>query len=82
MSENCGPGTKIGKLMELLDLQINEGGLVTLRTHLRSLIEDRYAQLEKIDQREWGNMKIAFFQKQTRDPDCIGRAGLTADFAD
>ncbi|MHC4907150.1 MAG: hypothetical protein ACYTBW_02655 [Planctomycetota bacterium] len=47
--------------MELLDLQINEGGMVTLRTHLRSLIEDNYANLEKIDQREWGNMKIAFF---------------------
>jgi 16S rRNA (guanine(966)-N(2))-methyltransferase RsmD len=65
MSENCGPGTKIGKLMELLDLQINEGGMVTLRTHLRSLIEDNYANLEKIDQREWGNMKIAFFQKNS-----------------
>jgi 16S rRNA (guanine(966)-N(2))-methyltransferase RsmD len=65
MSENCGPGTKIAKLMELIDLQVNEGGMVTLRTHLRSLIEDRYANLEKIDQREWGNMKIAFFQKQS-----------------
>ena len=67
MSENCGPGTQIGKLMELLNPQINEGGLVTLRTHLRSLIDDRYGELEKIDQREYGNMKIAFFQKQSRD---------------
>ncbi|MHC5116370.1 MAG: hypothetical protein ACYSQY_04810 [Planctomycetota bacterium] len=77
MSENCGPGTKIGKLMELLDLQINEGGMVTLRTHLRSLIEDNYANLEKIDQREWGNMKIAFFQKQSRDSHGVGV--VTAD---
>ena len=69
MSENCGPGTKIAKLMELLDLQINEGGLVTLRTYLRSYIEERYGELEKIDQREWGNMKIAFFQKQKQTAD-------------
>jgi 16S rRNA G966 N2-methylase RsmD len=68
MSENCGPGTKIAKLMELIDLQVNEGGMVTLRTHLRSLIENRYANLEKIDQREWGNMKIAFFRKQQGSP--------------
>lgn len=72
MSENCGPGTKIAKLMELLDLQINEGGLVTLRTHLRSYIDDHYVSLEQIDLREWGNMKIAFFQKQKQ----------TANFAD
>jgi 16S rRNA (guanine(966)-N(2))-methyltransferase RsmD len=64
MSENCGPGSQVAHLMELLDLQINAGGLVVLRTHLRSCVEDRYADLEKIDQREWGNMKIAFFQKQ------------------
>lgn len=66
MSENCGLGSKVAKLMELLDLQINEGGLVILRTHLRSFIDDRYADLEKIDQREWGNMKIAFFQKRPK----------------
>jgi len=55
MSDNCGPGTKIADLMELIDTQ----------THLRAAIEDRYANLEKTDQREWGNMKIAFFQKRS-----------------
>jgi 16S rRNA (guanine(966)-N(2))-methyltransferase RsmD len=63
MSENCGPGSIVAQIMELLDLQINEGGLVILRTHLRSIIDDRYANLEKIDQREYGNMKLAFFEK-------------------
>ena len=71
MSENCGQGSKIAKLMELIDLQINEGGLVTLRTHLRSYIDDRYGELEKIDHREWGNMKIAFFQKQKQTTEDI-----------
>ncbi|MDH4202193.1 MAG: RsmD family RNA methyltransferase [Phycisphaerae bacterium] len=77
MSENCGPDTQVAKLMELLDLQINEGGLVTLRTHIRSYIDDRYGELEQIDLREWGNMKIAFFQKQSRDSH---GAGIAADF--
>lgn len=65
MSRNCGPGTKVGKLMELIDQQVKEGALVVLRTHLRSLVDDRYGQLEMIDKREWGNMKIAFFEKRS-----------------
>ncbi|MCD6175331.1 MAG: 16S rRNA (guanine(966)-N(2))-methyltransferase RsmD [Planctomycetes bacterium] len=79
MSDNCSPGTKIGDLMELIDTQLNKGGMVTLRTHLRSLINNRYGDLEKTDQREWGNMKIAFFQKQSRDSD---GAGIAPDFTD
>jgi len=81
MSENCGTGTKVGQLMELIALQVNPGGLVTLRTHLRSYIEDRYGDLEKIDQREWGNMKIVFFQKH-ETPEIFGVEDETADFTD
>ena len=64
MSQNCGPGSAIAKLMELIATQLNKGGMVTLRTHLRSYIDDHYGELRKIDQREWGNMKIVFFQKE------------------
>ncbi|MHC5082769.1 MAG: hypothetical protein ACYTET_02355 [Planctomycetota bacterium] len=51
-------------MMEIIDLQVNNGALVTLRTHLRSFIEERYGELVQVDLREWGNMKIAFFEKQ------------------
>lgn len=67
MSRNCGPGTKVGKLMEMIDQQVKEGAMVVLRTHLRSLVEDRYGQLEIVDKREWGSMKIAFFEKRTQE---------------
>jgi 16S rRNA (guanine966-N2)-methyltransferase len=63
MSTNCGAGSKVAKMMELIETQVNIGGIVTLRTHLRSYIEDAYGGLARIDQREWGNMKITFFQK-------------------
>jgi len=65
MSRNCAPGTKVGKLMEMIALQVKPGGMVILRTHLRSLVEDRYAHLHAVDQREWGTMKIIFFENQT-----------------
>jgi 16S rRNA (guanine966-N2)-methyltransferase len=63
MSTHCGAGSQVAKLMNLLDTQVNESGLVTLRTHLRSYVENAYGRLVQIDQREWGNMKITFFQK-------------------
>lgn len=63
MSTNCGAGSKVAKMMELIGTQVNKGGVVTLRTHLRSYIEQAYGELVRIDLREWGNMKIAFFQK-------------------
>lgn len=63
LSRNCGPETSVGKLMELINSQVNEGAMVVLRTHLRSLVEDRYGNLTAIDKREWGSMKIGFFEK-------------------
>ena len=69
MSTNCGAGSKVAKMMELIETQVNKGGIVTLRTHLRSHIEQSYGQLAQIDLREWGNMKIAFFQKPADDKD-------------
>ncbi len=63
MSTNCAAGSQVAKMMELIATQVNKGGMVTLRTHLRSHIEDAYGELQQVDLREWGNMKIAFFQK-------------------
>lgn len=63
MSTNCVRGSQVAKLMDLIETQVNKGGMVTLRTHLRSCIEDRYGELVQVDLREWGNMKIAFFEK-------------------
>ena len=74
MSTNCGAGSKVAKMMELIETQVNKGGMVTLRTHLRSYIEEAYGELVRIDLREWGNMKIAFFQKPEETE--------TTDFAD
>lgn len=65
MSTNCDPDTRIGRLIQQVDLQVKEGAIVVLRTHLRALAADLYGDLEKIDQREWGNMKVMFFRKQT-----------------
>ena len=63
MSTHCGAGSQVAKLMSLLDTQVNESGMITLRTHLRSYVEESYGRLTQIDQRDWGNAKITFYQK-------------------
>jgi 16S rRNA (guanine966-N2)-methyltransferase len=64
MSTDCGPDTKVGALMEKIDLQVKDGAIVILRTHLRALVSQTYGLLEQIDKREWGSMKVMFFRKQ------------------
>jgi 16S rRNA (guanine966-N2)-methyltransferase len=65
MSTDCGPDTKVGDLMAKIELQVKEGAIVILRTHLRAFVPPSYGQLEQIDKREWGSMKVMFFRKQT-----------------
>lgn len=67
MSRNCDMASDVYNLMRQINLQVKDGAIVILRTHLRSLVLELYGQLEMIDKREWGNMKVAFFRKQTRE---------------
>jgi len=72
MSTHCRAGSQVAKLMDLLDSQVNETGVVTLRTHQRSFVENAYGRLVQVDQREWGTMKITFYQKrqESKSSDC------------
>lgn len=67
LSTNCDIGSPVYGLMKLLNLQVREGGIVILRTHLRSVVLELYGLLEEIDKREWGSMKVMFYQKKTKD---------------
>lgn len=67
MSKNCDIGSKVYSLMKTINLQVKEGAIVILRTHLRALVLELYGELEQIDKREWGNMKVMFFRKTTRE---------------
>ncbi len=67
MSTSCDIGTRIHALMNLVNLQVKDDAIVILRTHLRALVLELYGQLERIDKREWGNMKVMFYRKQTRE---------------
>jgi 16S rRNA (guanine(966)-N(2))-methyltransferase RsmD len=67
MSTSCDIGTRIYNLMKIINLQVKEGAIIILRTHQRALVLELYGEMERIDCREWGNMKVTFFQKQPRE---------------
>lgn len=66
LSTNCDIGSRVYGLMKIIDLQVKEGAIVILRTHLRALALELYGTLEQIDKREWGSMKVMFYQKKTK----------------
>ena len=62
MAEDCGEGSKLAKLLELLCDQLKAGGIVSVRAHKRTVLLDEYADLKVIDRRSWGNMGITLLQ--------------------
>ena len=65
MSQDCGPSSRMGKLMCLICQQVKEKGLIILRTSLQAEVLERYDQLKKIDERTWGSMTVRFYRKET-----------------
>jgi 16S rRNA (guanine(966)-N(2))-methyltransferase RsmD len=63
MSENCEADSRIGKLMFLISQQVEDDGLVILRTHEQALAMERYDELTQIDIRSWGSMTVRFYRK-------------------
>jgi len=54
--------SQLGKMLFLMNSQIVEGGLVLVRTHIRSVLDESYGNLKVIERREWGTMAETFLQ--------------------
>lgn len=67
MSYDSKEGTRVSKLLMLLNEQINEGGIAVVRTHKRSEIDEEYGNLKMIDRRQWGSMSVVLLQMVTGD---------------
>lgn len=67
MSTNSREGTQVAHLLMLLNDQLAPGGLVVVRTHKRSELDEQYGNLKIIDRRLWGTMGVAILQYQSED---------------
>ncbi len=64
LTEQTGQASRLGKMLLVMNEQMKPGGLVLVRTHKHSVLDDCYGQLKVIDRREWGNMAETFLQLQ------------------
>ena len=62
MSTYTDTNSLLGRLLLLLCEQLADEGVVSVRTHKRSVLLDEYGRLKIIDKRQWGNMAITLLQ--------------------
>lgn len=69
LTRSTGATSKLGKMLLVMNQQMRPGGLVLVRTHHRSILDDNYGDLKVIERREWGNMTETFLQLQNEQYD-------------
>lgn len=62
VSYDCKKGSRVAGLLMLLNDQMNEGGIVVVRTHKRSEIDEKYGNLRVVDKRQWATMGVVLLQ--------------------
>lgn len=60
--------SRVGKLLLLLNEQVDDDGIVLVRTHERARLLDEYGRLKVFDRREWGNMAETFLRLEKDQP--------------
>ncbi len=61
-SRDCRENSRLGKLLLLLCEQLSQNGIVVVRTHAQSQLLQSYGQLEVIDVRNWGTMRLTILK--------------------
>jgi 16S rRNA (guanine966-N2)-methyltransferase len=67
MSKDSGPNSRLARLLELLNEQITDDGLVIVRTEEKVNLLDTYGKLKIIDKRVWSSMTVTFLALKKDD---------------
>jgi 16S rRNA (guanine(966)-N(2))-methyltransferase RsmD len=67
MSKDSGPNSRMARLLELLNEQITDDGLVIVRTEEKVNLLDSYSKLKIIDKRIWSSMAVGFLALKKDD---------------
>lgn len=62
LSRDTGEKAQLGRLLMLLNDQMTEGGIVSVRTHKQTDLLGAYGRLRAFDIRKWGTMKITLLR--------------------
>lgn len=58
-----GQRSPLGHLLNVLENQVSEQGIVVVRTHQGTALLDNYGQFRVIERRRWGTMTVTILQK-------------------
>ncbi len=71
-TKNIGEGSALAGLLVLLAEQLEQDGIVVVRTHKRTELLERYGELEIIERRVWGSMAVTFLRMKENDEQAGG----------
>jgi 16S rRNA (guanine966-N2)-methyltransferase len=72
LSEDTSQGSKLGKLLTALADNLSQAGLIIVRTHKKTTLQQSYGGLNMIDRREWAKMTVTFLARSADDSEAGG----------
>jgi 16S rRNA G966 N2-methylase RsmD len=61
-TREVGVGSPLSGLLDLLQEQVADDGLVVVRTSHRTTLSERYGRFGVIEQRQWGTMAVTILK--------------------
>jgi 16S rRNA (guanine(966)-N(2))-methyltransferase RsmD len=61
-TENVAEGSPLAQLLDILQSQVAERGIVTVRTYEKTSLLDRYGRFKVFEHRRWGTMNVTILQ--------------------
>jgi 16S rRNA (guanine966-N2)-methyltransferase len=59
-TKNVDTSSQLGRLLDILSLQLAPDGIIVVRTEKQTKLLDRYSRLKVIERRQWGTMAVSF----------------------
>lgn len=66
LTGDVGTGSQLDKLMQLISRQLGNRGYVIVRTRRKTELPERYGDMDVVERRSWGTMRVTILQKAGR----------------
>ena len=67
LTKNVDTSSQLGRLLDILSVQLAPDGIVVVRTEKQTRLLDRYSRLKVIERRQWGTMAVSFLGLEEND---------------
>ena len=82
LTRDVGPDSQLAGLMNLLERQVTDQALVSVRTDKKVDLLKQYGRFERLDRRVWGSMAVCLLRLRPTGPTGAGDAAGEPSFLD